>query len=111
MERLQLLQALTKAGCQLAVSVPVLSGTRTIAANPEQALRLLQDKQTVYGELLRLSRTDYVEWLSSEGSVYCSARTQKGDRCRNAIIGATFLEPAAWKAVCESGGYCAVHGG
>ncbi len=30
MERLQLLQALTEAGCQLAVSVPALSGSRTM---------------------------------------------------------------------------------
>lgn len=111
MERLQLLKALEQAGCQLAVSVPVLSGARTIVANPEQALRLLQDRQAVYGELMGLTRTEYVEWLSSEGSVYCSATTQKGNRCRNAIAGATLLEPAAWKAVCESGGYCAVHGG
>ncbi|PWF23213.1 hypothetical protein [Corticimicrobacter populi] len=111
MEKLNLLRALADAGCQLAVQVPVLTGSHTVIATPEQALRLLQDKQEAYGELMGLNRTDYIEWLTSQGSVYCSATTQKGYRCRNTIVSATFLEPSAWKTTCETGGYCAMHAG
>lgn len=111
MENLNLLKALVESGCALAVNVPTLSGTQTVIATPEQALRLLQDKYAVYGELMGLSRTDYIEWVASLGSVYCSATTQKGHRCRNPIVGATLLAPSAWKDTYESGGYCAVHGG
>ncbi|MCK9511578.1 MAG: hypothetical protein M0R28_10160 [Pigmentiphaga sp.] len=111
MEKLNLLRALAESGCELAVGVPALGGNRTVVATPEQALRLLQDKYAVYGELVGLSRTNYIEWVASQGSVYCSATTQKGHRCRNPIVGATLLAPSAWKDTYESGGYCAVHGG
>lgn len=73
-------------------------------------LRLLQDKQEVYGELVSLNRTDYIEWVASRGSVYCSATTQKGHRCRNATVGATRLKPTAWKAAYDTGEYRDVHG-
>ncbi|WP_442593304.1 hypothetical protein ACSBPU_18695 [Parapusillimonas sp. JC17] len=78
MENLNLLKALVESGCALAVNVPTLSGNQTVIATPEQALRLLQDKYAVYGELMGLSRTDHIEWVASQGSVYCSATTQKG---------------------------------
>ena len=82
-----------------------------MVATPEQALRLLKDKHEVYSELVGLSREDYIEWVSSQGSVYCSATTRRGNRCRNTIIGATLLAPSKWKTTCETGGYCSVHGG
>lgn len=109
MENLKLLKKLEKAGCQLTVNVPVFNGNQTIAASPEQVLRLLQDKQEVYGELLGLNRTDYIEWIASQGSVYCSAKTQKGTRCRNTITSACFLPPLTWRSIYTTGGYCSVH--
>lgn len=111
MEKLNLLKALVESGCELAVNVPALGGNRTVVATPEQALRLLQDKYEVYGELVGLRRTDYIEWVTSQGSVYCSGTTKKGNRCRNPIVGATLLDSLAWKDAHESSGYCAVHGG
>lgn len=111
MEKLKLLRALVDAGCKLAVYGPALGGGRTAVTTPGQALRLLEDKNEIYGELVGLSRTNYIEWVSSQGSVYCSAKTRKGDRCRNTVVGATQLEPAAWKTTYEASGYCATHGG
>lgn len=111
MDNLNLLKALIDTGCELTVHVPALGGGTTHVATPEQALRMLDDKYAVYGELVGLARPDYIEWVSSQGSVYCSAKTQKGDRCRNCIIGATQLPSVAWKVIYETGGYCAIHGG
>lgn len=110
-QQTKLLQALVNARLELAVSVPAMGGAWTCAATIEQALRLLEDKEAVYGELVGLSKPDYTEWQASDGSVYCCARTKAGKRCRNVVSGGTWLEPAAWKALHEMKGYCAVHGG
>lgn len=111
LEQARLLQALVKARLELAVQVPALGGVRTCVATAEQALRLLEDKDAVYGELVGLSKPDYIEWQSSNGSVYCCARTKAGKQCRNPVSGGTWLEPAAWKALHDAKGYCAIHGG
>lgn len=111
MEKLNLLSELVESGCELAINVPALGENRTVVATPKQALRLLQDKYAVYGGLVGLSRTNYIEWVASQGGVYCSATTQKRSRCRNPIVGATLLDSLVWKNTCELGGYCVVHGG
>jgi len=110
-QQTNLLQALVNAGLELAVSVPAMGGARTCVATVEQALRLLEDKEAVYGELVGLSKPDYIEWQASDGSVYCCARTKAGKRCRNVVSGGTWLEPTAWKALQDAKGYCTVHGG
>lgn len=111
MDKLSLLKALVGKGCELVVSVPAVGGARCVVATPEQALRLLEDEYTVYGELVGLSRSEYIDWASSQGTVYCLAKTRKGLRCRHAVVGATLLEPDAWKTMCDTGGYCGTHGG
>jgi hypothetical protein len=98
------------AGCQFIVGVPSLGGSATLGLTPEQAHRLTTDKQALFAELMGLSVPEYIEWLQSQGSVYCSARTKRGKQCRNFIVGATWLEPEKWKAQRAEGGYCAAHG-
>lgn len=108
---LALLKELMAAGLELAVQVPVMGGYQTHILTLEQTLRLLVDKQAVYAELFALSKSEYSEWLSSDGMVYCSAQTKAGRRCRNPVHRGTWLQPAAWKKLHDAGGYCAVHGG
>lgn len=111
LEHTNLLQALIKAGLELAVQVPVMGGCQSRILTLEQTLRLLEDKEAVYAELVGLSKPDYIAWQSSDGWVYCCARTKTGKRCRNPISRGTSLEPAAWKTLRDAGGYCAIHGG
>lgn len=111
MDSVALLKALQGAGCDFAVQVPAVGGIATRFATPEQALRLLQDKQAVYGELMGLARDEYLLWHGDQGAVYCSGTTTKGQPCRQHIVGARGLEPSAWKKLRAEGGYCATHGG
>lgn len=111
MPHLKLLQKLNAKGVALALNVPAIGGVQTHYIAPEQALELLTDAEHVYAEVLGLTRPQYAEWHASQGSVYCRATTRAGDRCRNFVIGGTGLAPARWKALCETGGYCATHGG
>jgi hypothetical protein len=98
------------AGCQFVIGVPSLGGSSTAALTPEQAHRLTTDKEGLFAELMGLTVPEYIEWRESQGSVYCSARTKQGKRCRNFIVGATWLEPDEWKAQRAEGGYCSAHG-
>lgn len=103
MSDLKLLQDLNAKGVALALNVPAIGGVQTQSISPEQALGLLTDAEQVYAEVLGLTRTQYVEWHASQGCVYCRATTRAGDRCRNFVIRGTGLEPARWKALCETG--------
>lgn len=102
---------LAAAGCRYTISVPNVSGTHTESITPDQALRLLSDKDSVYAELAGLSVADYLEWRAHMGSVQCRAMTRAGVRCKHAVVGAVGLEPFQWAAVNKDGGYCQVHGG
>ncbi|MAF02090.1 hypothetical protein [Herbaspirillum sp.] len=105
------LKEFIQAGGTLVANVPALGGARTVVMTAAQAARLPTEKETVFGELLGLSRVDYVEWFHSQGSVYCSDSTKGSSRCRNVIVGATSLEPLAWLKQRAEGGYCRTHGG
>lgn len=111
MDPLALLKSLQNAGCEFAVQVPAVGGVTTRVATADQALRLLQDKQTVFAELVGLQREEYLLWQGDQGAVYCSATTVKGLPCKQFIVGATSLDPQSWKKVRDAGGYCATHGG
>lgn len=111
MTNLEILQALNAKGVALALNVPAIGGMQTHLLSPEQALALLTDAEQVYAEVLGLTRTEYVEWHASQGSVYCRATTRAGARCRNFVIGGTGLTPTRWRALCDTGGYCSTHGG
>ncbi|WP_025139592.1 hypothetical protein [Achromobacter sp. DH1f] len=111
MDALTLLKSLQNAGCEFAVQVPGIGGVATRVATAEQALRLPQDKQGVFAELMGLEREEYLLWQGDQGAVYCSGTTTKGMPCRQYIVGARHLAPQSWKAQRAAGGYCAVHGG
>ncbi|MGT2457801.1 hypothetical protein ACU4GI_33405 [Cupriavidus basilensis] len=110
----QFLDAFTRAeavGCEFHIEVPALGGQKSVALSPQQLVRLIADKQSVYAEVMGLTVPEYNEWRQLQGSVCCSAATAHGRQCRNTIPGASWLEPEAWKAARSAGGYCQVHGG
>ncbi len=102
---------LGRAGCSFVISVPWICGVRTSDITPEQATLLLDDPNLVYAQVAGLAVFEYHEWRALEGAVLCREHTAAGRPCRKPIKGATGLEPAAWKALSETGGYCVVHGG
>lgn len=102
---------LAHAGCSFVILVPWIHGVRTMPITPDQAARLIDDPTAVHAEVAGLSVVKYVEWKASGGSVLCRDRTANGRPCRRPIKGGTNLEPPAWKALYDSGGYCVVHGG
>lgn len=108
---INVLEAAQNGGCQFVVNVPALGGISTANMTPEQVYLLTTDKQAVFADLMGLTKPEYIEWLHSQGSVYCSEHTKKGEQCRNIIVGATRLAPDDWKAQRGAGGYCATHGG
>jgi hypothetical protein len=105
------LNKLAASGCAFVSSVPGLGGFRTVLLTPKQALKLVNDKQSLYAELENLSISEYLEWIEGQGTVYCQSQTSKGERCRNAVKGGTWLGSGEWKSLFTSGGYCSVHGG
>ncbi len=110
-EKETFLQEIIEAGGTILANVPALGGFKSVIMTAAQAARLPAAKESVYGELVGLSRDDYVDWVHSQGCVYCCASTKSGSRCRNFILGATGLQPDDWVKQRNEGGYCATHGG
>jgi len=110
-DTLDVTKRLGRAGCSFVISVPWICGVRTSTITPEQATLLSENPDLVYAQVAGLTVAEYHEWKALEGAALCREQTAAGRCCRKAIKGATGLEPAAWKALTESGGYCAVHGG
>lgn len=111
MNALEATLKLEQAGCNFVISVPWIFGVQTSTITAEQAVRLLDNPTSVYAEVAGLSVCEYTEWKALGGAVLCRENTAAGRACRNPIKGGTSLGPVAWKALNESGGYCAVHGG
>ncbi|MDN0082400.1 hypothetical protein QU487_06485 [Crenobacter sp. SG2305] len=111
MTEVELLKQLESKGCSFIIDVPSVGGFESKLLSPEQAIRLLSDKESVYGEAMGLSKADYVEWHASQGSVYCSELTAAGKRCRNMVVRGTGLRSKEWLKLRDSGGYCKTHGG
>jgi hypothetical protein len=107
---LDVTKRLGRVGCSFVISVPWIYGARTSPISPEQAALLLEDPNLVYAQVAGLSVSEYLEWKGLEGAVLCREQTTAGRPCRKPIKGGTGLEPADWKALHETGGYCAVHG-
>ena len=110
-EHIKFLHDLAAVGCRYAISVPCVSGVTTEYVTPEQAVRLLSDRDSVYAELAGVTLTDYLHWTELMGSVQCRAQTNAGTRCKHAVVGAVGLSPSHWAKINHDGGYCQVHRG
>jgi hypothetical protein len=111
MDAVETTRKLEQAGCSFVISVPWICGVQTSTITAVQAARLLDNPTSVYAEVAGLSVPEYSEWKALGGAVLCRENTTAGRACRNPIKGGTSLGPDAWKALNDSGGYCAVHGG
>lgn len=87
-------------------------GNVRVTLDPEEAEAFLRDPTDAMARKAGLSRKEFVEWLSTEGSVRCEGVTQAGHRCRAGVAGVSSqLAVKVWKEAKDKGGYCKRHGG
>lgn len=76
----------------------------------EEVLLYLEDKESVIAQNLGVSPDEYMLWLDSEGTVFCSGTTRSGKRCRN-MVSRPQLSIEEWVQLTNEGRYCKSHGG
>lgn len=87
-------------------------GRLTVSLAPADAAIFLEDPTGGLARGVGLTREEFVEYLSSAGSVQCDGKTQKGTRCRAGVAGrSSQMNIKAWKMAKDRGGYCTRHGG
>jgi hypothetical protein len=79
---------------------------------PDQARAYLEDPVGVIAARVGLTREEFHDWMSSEGSVRCSEITTQGRACKCLVRGlSSHLPLDRWKEAKDRGGYCSAHGG
>ncbi|HEX7777327.1 MAG TPA: hypothetical protein VF449_12450 [Parvibaculum sp.] len=101
--------AMRSAGIEFIASVRVPGGCDTIALNPEQIESFANDPEQFAAGEFGASKTEYLDWVATDGMPRCGGRTVKGSRCQNPISGGCQRSLRDWLRL--DGGYCAVHGG
>lgn len=80
--------------------------------HPNLARAYLDDPTGAMATRAGLTREEFIEWLSSEGSIRCNAVTQKGEPCKSGVRGVSGqMSLGRWKEAKDRGGYCGAHGG
>jgi hypothetical protein len=80
--------------------------------SPAQAAEYLGDPTAAIAKSLGFTRDEFVEYLSSYGTVRCEGRNKDGTPCKSSVAGCTGqLDADVWKLANERGGYCRRHGG
>lgn len=84
----------------------------TTPLSPAQAAEYLVDPTSAIAKSLGLTREEFVEYLSSYGTVRCEGRNKDGSPCKSSVAGPTGqLDAKIWKLANDQGGYCRRHGG
>lgn len=87
-------------------------GRLEVSLEPADATIFLQDPTHGVARGVGLGRQEFVDYLSSAGSVRCDAKTQKGTQCSFGVAGRSGQLPIeVWKVAKARGGYCTRHGG
>lgn len=104
------LKALEEAGIKFYVEgTPVPGGAKTFFVTAEDLSLYLEDKDEFAAKQFGVPVEDYLEWVETEGTPRCGAKTAKGKRCKNFVSGGIHMNIHTWREL--DGGYCAVHGG
>jgi hypothetical protein len=87
-------------------------GNLRVDLQPDQARAYLVDPTGTMAARVGLTRDEFVEWLSSEGSIRCDAVTQKGSPCKAGVKGVSGqMRIGPWREAKDRGGFCGTHGG
>lgn len=111
MSHLDTFKTANQAGISFLIYVPIVGGQQQMFLTPMQAERFLANPNAVCAEILGMHEADYTEYVASQGTVYCHAKTTKGKSCRNNVPGMSLLTPKEWIKAKGRSGYCVAHGG
>lgn len=101
--------AMAAAGIHFTVEAAAPWGGMTLTVNASEVPGLVADRDRGIADHLGVLKSQYLDWLETEGLPRCGATTAKGERCRNPISGGVQRPLEEWLQ--EDGGFCTVHGG
>ena len=104
------LDILSRARINFYASYSQPGGGGEMTLSPSDVLRYLSDKESVIANHLGVSPDEYMLWLDSEGTVFCSGTTKTGNRCRN-MVSRPQLSIEEWVELTKQAPRCKSHGG
>lgn len=100
---------MSQAGIAFVVNFRAPWGGNNAVLKSEAVALFVSDPDAAAAKHHGVSKEIFCEWIESEGSVQCSAKTATGHRCKNHLSGGGQQEIDDWLKM--QGGYCVVHGG
>lgn len=101
--------AMADAGIHFVIDVPAPPGGITLTISAAEVPRIVADRDQGAADHLGVLKSQYLDWVATDGLPRCGATTAKGARCRNSISGGAQRSLEVWLQ--EDGGFCTVHGG
>ena len=68
-----------------------------------------RDRDQYAADMFGVFKSQYLDWIETDGTPRCGAKTKKGRRCQNIVSGGIQMSMEDWLQ--EDGGFCTVHGG
>jgi hypothetical protein len=85
------------------------AGNYSISLAPEEVEEFVADPAAFYAKAHGGTKKDFEDWVATDGTPRCGAKTSKGSPCRNFVAGGIHKNFEAWLE--QDGGLCATHGG
>jgi hypothetical protein len=105
----QTIEALDAAGIQFIAFVRAPGGGQTILLKPPEVASFVKDPEQAAALSFGVSKSEYLDWVRTDGTPRCGAMAKSGKRCQRIISGRIQMPIEAWLQ--KDGGFCAVHGG
>lgn len=106
---LEALKAMRAAGVTFVARVPAPAGGQDFTLEPEDVEAFMADPAECFARKNGAFKSQYLDWVETEGTPRCGAKTARGERCRNIVSGGIQRPFDVWLQ--EDGGFCVVHGG
>lgn len=106
---LELLKTMRVAGIELVACVESPAGGETVTLEPEDVEPFMADPAEWFARKSGAFKSQYSDWLATNGTPRCGATTASGKRCGNHVSGGVQRSFETWLQ--EDGGFCVVHGG
>lgn len=95
----------------MTVNVTHIYGGVDVTMGPALLELYLDDPDAAAAKALHVSKEQYLEWLSSWGSIRCDGMTVKGLPCKQMATGQSGLELNVWVERRSVAWHCHLHGG
>lgn len=84
-------------------------GNRSLTLAAHELETFCNDPEGFFALKHGVTIDEYRQWVETDGTPRCGAKTSKGKRCGNVVSGGIQMSLERWLE--EDGGFCAVHGG